>query len=319
MKKLLINGEVLEHTGPIEWGDNLEDIANTISFSSDEQIAPGSQFVLMDGIEHVMSGIISDYTQNKANEFVYAGYDFGFYLNKNSVIKQFNSMKISDAFNKLCTEFNIPVGEIPSMSTTVKKIYKGVSLAEIFREFLDLHKAKTGEDFYYFTCSNGSFNLKKYEIDDSLTGVVNDTMAIKSIYTLMSPSVSVSMAELKNQVIVTDNSSDKISKQVKVNDSESISKYGLLQHVESVDTNTMNNLTGVAQNKLKELNQLTTTIDITMLGGYKMHKGVIIPDFINEELDLSGDYLIKSSRHTIDSVKETVQVNLIKYDRSKVQ
>ena len=317
MKRLLINGELLQHTGPIEWGDNLEDVANTISFTSDEQIAPGSLFALMDGTSPVMSGIISDYTQNKANEFVYAGFDFGFYLNKNSVIKQFNSIKISDAFSKLCAEFNIPVGEIASMSTTVKKIYKGVNLADIFREFLELHRAKTGEDYYYFTCSNGSFNVKKYEVNDSLTGVVNDTMAIKSIYTLMSPSVSVSMADLKNQVVVTDNSSDKISKLVKVNDSESISKYGLLQHVETVDTDSTNNLTGIAQNKLKELNQLSTMIDITMLGDYNMHKGVIIPDFINEELDLSGDYLIKSSRHTIDSVKEVVTVNLVRYDRSK--
>lgn len=317
MKKLLINGEVLEHTGPIEWGDNLEDIANTISFSSDEQIAPGSQFVLMDDTTHVMSGIVSDYTQNKANEFVYAGYDFGFYLNKNSIIKQFNSMKISDAFNKLCSEFNIPVGEIPSMSTTVKKIYKGVNLSDVFKEFLELHTAKTGADYYYFTCRDGSFSVKKYEINEDLRGVVNDIMAIKSTDTLMSPSISVSMAELKNQIIVTDNSSDKISKLVKVNDAQSIAKYGLLQHVESVDTNKSNNLAGVAQNKLNELNQLQTTIDLTMLGNCEMHKGVIMP-INNDELGLSGDYLIKSSRHNIDSVKEVVTVSLVRYNRSKL-
>lgn len=318
MKRLLINGEILEHTGPVEWGDSLEDVANTISFNSDEQIAPGSQFVLMDDTNSVMSGIISDYTQNKANEFVYSGYDFGFYLNKNSIIKQFNGMKLTDAFSKLCTDFNIPVGEIASLSTTVKKIYKGVNLADVFREFLELHRAKTGEDFYYFTCSNGSFNVKKYEVMEDLQGVVNDFMSIKSIHSLMSPSISVSMADLKNQVVVTDNSSDKISKLVTVKDAESISKYGLLQHVESVDTDKANSLNTIAKNKLKELNQLTTTIDITMLGDYNLHKGVVIPNLVNEEFNLSGDYLVKSSRHSVTSVKELVTVNLVKYDRSKL-
>lgn len=318
MKKLLINGEVLEHTGPVEWSDDLDNVANTISFTTDEQIQPGSQFTLMDGTTHVMSGIISDYTQNKANEFVYGGFDFGFYLNKNSIVKQLNSIKISDAYKRLCSDFNIPVGEIPAINTTVKKIYKGIILADVFREFLDLHKAKTGEDFYYFTCSNGSFNVKKYELNEDLQGVVNDIMAIKSTDTLMSPSISVSMADLKNQVIVTDNSSEKISKLIKVNDSGSISKYGLLQHVESVDTDKANNLNGVAKNKLVELNKLTTSIDLTMLGNYQMHKGVIMP-ITNEELSLSGDFLIKSSRHRVDSVKEVVQVSLIKYDRSKLK
>lgn len=318
MKKLLINGEVLEHTGPVEWSDDLDNVANTISFTTDEQIQPGSQFSLMDGTTQVMSGIISDYTQNKPNEFVYSGFDFGFYLNKNSIVKQLNSIKISDAYKRLCSDFNIPVGQIPAMSTTVKKIYKGVILADVFREFLDLHKAKTGEDFYYFTCTDGSFNVKKYELNEELQGVVNDVMAIKSIDTLMSPSITVSMADLKNQIVVTDNSSDKISRLIKVSDSESVSKYGLLQHVESVDTDKTNNLNGVANNKLRELNRLVTTIDLTMLGDSQMHKGVIMP-ITNEELSLSGDFLIKSSRHRVDSVKEVVQVSLIKYDRSKLK
>lgn len=317
MKTLLINGEKLSHVGTVEWSDDLEDVANTISFTSDEQIKPGAKFTLMDGTNEVMSGVISDYTQNEANKFQYAGYDFGFYLNKNSIIKQLNSMKISDAFTKLCCDYNIPVGTISYMSTTVKKIYKGVILSDVFREFLELHKAKTGEDFYYFTCIDGKFNVKKYELAENLKGIVNDIMSIRSTDTIMSPSITVSMSDLKNQIIVTDNSSDQISRLVKINNSESISQYGLLQHVESVDTDKNNNLSKVAKNKLIELNKLKTTIDLTMLGNYEMHKGVIMT-VTNDRLSLSGDFLIKSSSHTIEENKETVKVNLIRYDRNKL-
>ena len=317
MKTLLINGEALSHVGPIEWGDDLSNVANTINFATDEQLQVGSKFALMDGDTEVMTGILSEYGQSERNKFQYAGYDFGFYLNKNSIIKQFNGSKISDAYKMLCNDFNIPAGEIPTMSSTVKKIYKNVVLADVFREFLELHKAKTGEDFYYFTCIDGRFNVKKYELNENLKGIVGDIFAIDSTNTIMSPSISVSMEDLKNRVIVTDNSSDKISKQVIVSSSDSISKYGLLQHIEAVDTNKTNNLSGVASNKLSELDTLKTTINLTMLGNYEMHKGVITP-LKNEELSLSGDYLIKSSRHTIKGESELVSVSLERYDRSKL-
>lgn len=317
MKTLLINGEALPHVGPIEWGDDLSNVANTISFTTDEQLQVGSKFALMDNDTEVMTGIISEYGQNERNKFQYAGYDFGFYLNKNSIIKQFNGSKISDAFKMLCNDFNIPAGDIPTMPSTVKKIYKNVVLADVFREFLELHKAKTGQDYYYFTCIDGRFNVKKFELNENLKGIVSDIFAIDSINTITSPSISVSMEDLKNRVIVTDNSSDKISKRITVSSSDSISKYGLLQHIEAVDTNKTNNLSGVAKNKLSELNKLKTTIDLTMLGNYEMHKGVIIP-IENEELSLSGDYLIKSSRHSLSGVKELVSVSLERYDRSKL-
>lgn len=317
MKTLLINGEALPHVGPIEWGDDLSNVANTISFTTDEQLQPGSSFALMDENIEVMTGIISEYSQSERNKFQYAGYDFGFYLNKNSIIKQFNGSKISDAYKMLCNDFNIPAGDIPTMSSTVKKIYKNVVLADVFREFLELHKAKTGEDYYYFTCIDGRFNVKKYELNENLKGIVDGIYAYDSTLTIMSPNITVSMEDLKNRVIVTDNSSDKISKRITVSNSDSISKYGLLQHVEAVDTNKTNNLSKVANNKLAELNRLKTTIDLTMLGNYEMHKGVIIP-IENEELSLSGDYLIKSSRHSLNGVKELVSVSLERYDRSKL-
>lgn len=318
MKKLLIDGEVLEHAYPIEWSDDLTTVANTISFTTDEQIKIGSKFALMDGQNQIFTGVISEYTQNKLNEFSYAGYDFGFYLNKNSIIKQFNGMKISDAFKKLCSDFNIPVGEIPDLNTTVKKIYKNVILADVFRELLELATAKTGNKSYYFTCIDGKFNIKKYELNEDLSGIVGDIFTINAIDSIMSPSISVSMEDLKNRVVVTDNDTDKISKQVTLSDSESISKYGLLQHIEQVDTDKKNNFSQIAKSKLAELNQLKTTIDLTMLGDYRMHKGVVLP-VTNSDYSLSGDYLIKSSKHTITSTKETVTVSLEKFDRSKLE
>lgn len=318
MKQLIINGELQEHITNLEWADDLESVANTINFTSDDQFNIGSTFTLMDNNIEVMSGIISDYTQNEPDRFSYAGYDFGFYLNKNSIIKQFNGVKISDAFKQLCKDFNIPVGTIPEMTTTIKKIYKNVVLADVFKEFLDLIESKAGVDYFYFTCIDGKFNIKKYELIENLQGYVGDVFSISSIDTIQSPSVSVTMEDLKNRVIVTDNASDKITKRVTLSDANSISKYGLLQHIEEVDTDNKINFNQIAKNKLAELNKLKITVDLSMLGDYRMRKGVVMP-VNNERLQIDGDFLIKSSRHSISDNKEIVTVNLERYDRSKLK
>lgn len=314
---LLVNGEIIPHVSGVEWSDDLSNAADTISFSTDEQIEPGAVFALLYGENTVLTGIITEYTQNEPNRFIYGGYDFGFYLNKNSIIKQFNGITITDAIKRLCSDFSIPTGSVASLSSTVRKIYKGETISDVFNELLELNTAKTGEDCYYYTCYDGTFNLKKYELNEELTGYSGEAFTIDSTKTIASPSVSVSMEDLKNKVIITDNKSDTVSKLVTVSDSSSISKYGLLQHIEKVDPEKENNLTTIAKTKLAELNKLKTTIDLTMLGDYRMRKGVIMP-IECERLQLDGDYLIKSSKHSIDSMKETVTVSLELYDRSNI-
>lgn len=126
------------------------------------------------------------------------------------------------------------------------------------------------------------------------------------------------MEDLKNRVIVTDNASDKITKRVTLSDANSISKYGLLQHIEEVDTDNKINFNQIAKNKLAELNKLKITVDLSMLGDYRMRKGVVMP-VNNERLQIDGDFLIKSSRHSISDNKEIVTVNLERYDRSKLK
>ena len=317
--KVLIKGQEITNASNLEWADDLENSADSISFTTDVQIAPASQFALIDenSGDTVMSGIISDYSQSERNKFNYSGFDFGFYLNHNSIIRQFNGIKISDAVTTLCREFNIPFGSIPQMSATVKKIYKNVLLSDCIKELLDLAQTKMNVDYYYMSSSAGKFNIKKYEVIEDLSAYIAKTYTMLSQNLIQNPNITVSMQDLKNQIVVVDSASDKITKKITVRDSQSIVKYGLLQHIEEVDKDNKNKYSTIAQNKLKELNKLTTTLSMTMLGDYRMRKGVIMP--INNELfDIQGDFLIKSSRHSISDTKELVTVNLEKYDRSKL-
>lgn len=315
--KLLINNKEITNISGLEWSDDIENIADTVSFQSDIQIEAGSQFTLFDDKSIVMTGIISEYSQQKKDTFSYSGYDFGFYLNHNSIIKQFNGLKISEAMQTLCREYKIPVGNIPTLNATIKKIYKNTTLSDCFNEMLELAQTKIGKDYYYMTCADGKFNVKKYQLIENLNGITAGLFTTLSNNTIHSPNISVSMEDMKNQVVVIDSASDKITKKHTVRDNKNISKFGLLQHIEEPDKDNKNNFSKIAQNKLTELNQLKTTISLSMLGNHKMRKGVIVP-IQNKEFDLNGDFLITSSKHSISGAKETVTVNLLKYPRARL-
>lgn len=317
--KLLVENQEIENIINLEWSDSLETTADTISFETDCQIEPASQFALIDDRDdtEVMTGIISEYSQSRKDIFSYSGYDFGFYLNHNSIVKQFNGLKVSDAIKSLCRNFKIPYGNIPQLNATIKKIYKNVVLSDCLKELLELAQTKMNIDYYYMTCSGGKFNINKYQVINDLNAYMS-TLSILSNDTMKSPNISVSMENLRNQIVVVDSASDKIAKKLVVNNSNSIQKYGLLQHVEEIDKDSKNNFRTVANNKLNELNRLTTTISINeILGNHRMRKGVIIP-INNDAYDFNGYFLIKSSRHVNSKTKEVVSLNLEKYDISKL-
>lgn len=306
--KYLINGNEVENIVSPEWSDDLDNYANTFSFSTCNAYGIGSLFQIQTETgEIVLKGIITDFEQSEPNVLRYSGFDCGFYINQNEIIEQFKKIKISDAIKKLCENYKIPIGKIPNMTSTVTEIFKDKKLSDVISQLLDYAKLKGCVKDVYLTCATGKLEILTYGKLSNLTGDMN-VFSTKSQKTINSPSLKVSMQDLRNRVVIADNS-DKNRTRVTISDSKSISKYGLLQEVETVDTSKTNNLKKIAGDKLKELNKLTRSISMSMLGDYRMRKGVIMP-IDCEEYGVKGDFLIKSSKHEIDGNVEKVTVNL---------
>ncbi len=306
--KFLINGDEVVNMVSPEWSDDLESYANTFSFTTCDYYEVGSLYqILTETGENVLSGIITDFEQSDANTMQYSGFDCGFYVNQNEIITQFKNIKISDAIKKLCDNYSIPVGNIPEMSATVTEIFKDKKLSDVFNQLIEYAKEKGSIKDVYFTCARGKLEILPYETIIDLTGK-NGTFLIYSNKTINSESIKVSMQELRNRVIVADNN-EKSQKHVVVEDENSISKFGLLQEVETIDTSKANNLKKIASEKLTSLNKLSKSISMSMLGDYRMHKGVIIP-IEAEEIGVKGNFLITSSKHNINGDVEHVSVNL---------
>lgn len=302
------------------YSENWDDVASSFSFESlsdfgitsinasgDEQINAIRIFE-KGQTEPFYVGVITDYEHtNDVNKYSYSGFDVGFYLNKNEVIIQYNNENIADAIKKLCKNYGINVN-IPNFTKKVEKIYKDVIFSDIIKELIQLEHDKGGLKDLYIDCKNGVLNIYRYQIEQGLTAVIGNGFLVSSDETYSNVSTKMSIQELKNRVVYTNNN-EKSTYSVRQEKAESINTFGLLTVVESVDTNKNNDLKKLAQSKLDELNKVKEEISLSCLGDYRISKGKLI-DFTTAKYGLSGIYLVKSATHTIDDKKEVVSVNI---------
>lgn len=326
----LINNSIIEFS----YSENINDVATNFEFTSIQDFGLTLEIngqTVLNRIEICEVGettpfyvgfITDEEHTNDRNVYKYIGFDVGFYLNKNQVVKQFKGENIRRAIIALCSEYKI--GEfnnqnqfslnIPNFTQTIKKIYKGETFGDIIKEMLELERAKGGLQDTYIDCKNGGLNIRRYQVVEELIAVVADALLLDSFTTQNNISVKHSIQNLKNRVIVTDNANDKITKERIERDNASIAIYGLLTHVEKIDTDKNNNLKKTATEKLSELNKVTEEISINIIADHRAGKGVIIPLDI-DEYRLNGLYLITSANHRIYRNREEIAVNLKKREQ----
>lgn len=310
MHKLYVNKKEIKHIGEITYSDDLETIANQIEFSCDKEFEVGSKFILMNDDKRIITGIITDSSRSLNRIFNYTGFDYGFYLNKNEVVIQFNKTPISNAIKQLCSKVNIPTGDIENINAEVTQIYRGKSVSDILFELLALAKKKTGED-YYFECPNMELKVSKYKTLDDLKINVGNMLAIGLKDSIGGVNISSSMQDLKNQILIIDNQEKSTKTLIQVGDKDLINKFGVLQEVEEFDDSSKLSHFDFANTMLRDLSKVKNTISLDIIGDDRIKKGVIIP-INNKELKLDGNYLVQSSEHTISSTAHKIKVNLKK-------
>lgn len=286
--------------GSVSWSDDLDTLAIQFDFTSTEIIEPGDKFLFSNDTNEIVSGIITDRDYDKNKVYHYTGFDFGFYLNKNEVVIQFNGCTISEAIRQLLNKIDIPIGNIVDIPACVKKIYKKAIVSDILKELLEMATKKTGKD-YIFRCRGKKFffeEFKKIEIFPTYelaNGIkINITEAISNF------SASDSIQDLKNKVVITDNKENKVYILADSSDNSSIDTYGTLQVIETPDEDDKTPKSVIAQNMLNKLNKVTKSRSVEMLGADEIEKGVIL-SFNYSDLGFVGQHLVTSTNHSIEN------------------
>lgn len=310
--------DISEFVSNITWSDSIDTLGMQLDFNvvvSNDRYFPkfsvevGDIVILRNEFE-IFRGIIVTKNFNGISEVGITAFDFCFYLNKSKIIKQFNSINASLAISQLCSEVNIKVGSIDSMRSLIKHIYYNKTIAEIIEDILEQETQETGkkyikemqgDSFYIFERTakpitatfKPAINIEPFDV----------TLAIGNL------SKTLSIEEMKNSIMIISGDEKSVRVLAIAKDEAGIQKYGLLQEVESIDDKDKNKVQNIADNKLKELNKIKESLNITLLGDNRARAGRVL-SLIEENTNINGKYLIKSCNHSISGGNHTMTLEL---------
>lgn len=255
------------------------------NYALTETIKTGN-IIKFENEKNIFTGVIVDIDTLKFSKEIKC-FDFYFYLNKNKVIKQFNSLNASSCIESLLKSIGAKIGKIERIATSIDKIYKNRTVAEIIDDILKIVNDETGKK-YLLEIEGTTFNLVahrkiKVQVTNNIFGM---------------PTLTESIADMKNVVLVVSNDSEDESIYAKAEDKESIKKYGMLQEIVEVDPDKddISKVRNIAAQKLKELNKVLTTSSLDVLGNDELRAGRLL-DVEIKEFGIKEEFLIKSCTH----------------------
>ena len=317
-----INGawqDITAHTGAYSRADNIRALGMSFDFKllsnsldknlSGKELPIGTKVTFLSDGKQVFNGIIVGYDRTSLTEYSYRAYDYGFYLNKSEAIIQFNSISVSDAIKKLCSENDIPIGSICDISTDVKKIYNGRKISDIIRDLLAMGKNETGSK-YRLEVRENKLYIEKYE--DLIVTAYYKPAGGTGFNPADIPGSfrsSYSIEEMATRVLIASSCEKNATIRATAEDSETIAKYGLLTKVEKLDDKNNSQASNIAKQKLKNLNKVKRTFQITLFGDDAVRAGRTLV-FNQPEINLAGAFLVKNCNHRYDGLNHIMELNL---------
>lgn len=297
--------------GGISWRSNVDELSTELNFEI--AIGPnlpknpcslGDMVVLKNGNLEITRGIILNQKKNGKDPVEYSAFEYGFYLNKSDAVYRFKKVRADDAIRKILRDFNIPIGSIPSFSTSISKIYNNKKVSEIIKDILRQVRRATGKR-YMLEQRNGKMSV-----------VLRQGMKIKATFKLdgttynatdfiADPSRELDVTSMINTVQVV--SDDKVI--LTKSDSAMLKKYGKLQKTISVDKKKKKEAVKNAQSELDELSKVIETTKVVLLGDDKVKAGRVI-ELSEKNTGIKGNYTIKDVTHNVSNGIHKMTVNM---------
>lgn len=296
--------DISDQSGNLAWSYDSKTLGVNLTFDfadvSEYKVKLGSIVMLRDedDYEVIFLGIVVS-SSKKGKVYNFSAYDFAWYLNKSDVIIQFNKTNATTAVKLLCKKIGVEVGDIPYLKTLITGIYIDVKPSEILYDIINQVFLETSKK-YFFEMNGSKLDVKEigleiinasFKIADNLSPVKIEDVIGEDF------TISESIENMKNSVIVVSSESEYIRVLETAKDQESINEYGLLQEVIKVDQKNESQARNMASNTLKELNKVMISRSIPTLGhkGLKHYRKLIIN---SPETKLVGEYIILSAAHS---------------------
>ena len=298
--------------GNLTWSDSVDSLGAEFSFDFpfgyyDEQfqehLSCGDIVGIFSDNKEILRGVI---TEIPLGDGTYRGYDFAFYLNKNECTIQYKKVRADKAIKQLVNRYNVPIGSIASMKTTIKKVYKDKTVYDVIKDILKIVKSETDKGYRVemekgklYVRRSGGIQLKPHPKYVDELG--------REMYIARSSNITGTrnITELKNRVTYAGTSEKKRQLKAVVRSNASVRKYGLLTQVETAENLTAAKAKTRAKNKLKRLNKVACNFTAEMMGhdDVKANRSIY---FNRPEAQIKGWYRCTSCTHTVKEGKHTM-------------
>lgn len=301
--------------GSVSWTESVDQLGAEFSFTvpfskwddrfNGHLIKCGDIFVLKKGSSLWGAGII---TETPVNGSEYKGYDFAWYLNQSETIMQFKGIAADKAIRQICSKFGVPVKTTSPMKTSIRKVYKDETAADIIRDIIDKAESETGKSYRMEMRKNMLYivPLETLRINPTFTDELGRKVPCVNTAEI---SGTKSIEALRNYVIYASSGDKKKGIKAIAKSSSSIRKYGLLSVVETRDKLTAAKARQYAKNKLKKLNKVTTSFTCRMRGNTSIKAGRRIY-FEKTGYNIKGWYKVNSVTHSISNGIYTVEMEM---------
>jgi len=300
--------------GGLSWQSTILELAVTLNFEiakSDAQYFAGAlpvagDIIILKTNEEIFKGIIITADDGDKNVNRYTVCDFGFYLNKSKETYQFNNMRADKVIKKMCGDFNIAIDDIVSIPYSVSKIYMDKAISDIIKDVLELASSSTGYEYNFDVTPNG---LRVYRLGDLKAypefRLSDNTQLIYSPDFKGSVSHSTSIEDMKNSVKIIKSKEDVYFNLAKAKNDSLISKYGLLQEVESIDDKETLSPQLLANKRLSELSKIKETYNFEMIEAIDSYTRA------GYEIELGGNvFIVEGASHSIANGVHKVKIDL---------
>lgn len=239
-------------------------------------------------------------------------YDRGWYLNKSSIVFQCNKTAADTAVKQMCEKAGITAGEIISLPTKITQSWVGKTPAEILSDILNACSAETGKDYHYRVISD---TLEIKELTEDVLIAYHkpaENVAFFNItWALGQVSGEDSIEELKNSVIIAAEDDGKVYIGAESSNASSISKFGKLQHVETVSEDPGDaKLRQMAKNLLSKYDRVDKTRTIEEIWGADEVVSGVVLSFNSPAFGVFGKQRVKRVTHHYGGAGHTMSLEL---------
>lgn len=214
----------------------------------------------------VFQGIIVSEKQSGASKYSYTCFDYCFYLNKSEIEIQFNGISGTEAIKKVCSENDVPLGNVADIKTSIKKVYQGQPVSEVIQDIIKQATDETGNK-YRLEYRDGKIHVEDYK-ELVLKDVITDPIS--------NYSRDLSMEEMRNSIVAISSKEKAASVKSTIQDDESVKKYGLIRKIVKVDDKKQAQTAQIAKKTIQDLNKVGEKLNVTLLGDDTVRSGRII-------------------------------------------